>query len=147
MTPFSNTPPDGDFARYVEDLTRRNALAAPRPDMMKPAGGATASVSPPPAGGTASAPAPPPPAPDRPAGPEMSLVTHLKWVIAAWIGTQFLARIIPWAGFLFVPVLLVYGAWVIFRAYPSPTVALKKQFRELAESLRKAQAADKPPRP
>ena len=146
MTPSSNTPPDGDFARYVEDLTRRNALAAPRPDMMKPPEGAAASVPLPSPAGPSTRPVPAP-SPDRPAWPQLSLATHLKWVLAAWVGTQLLARMVPWAGFLFVPALLAYGAWVMFRVQPPAAAALKHYFLEMAESARKAPAARKPPHP
>lgn len=62
----------------------------------------------------------------------MPLLTHIKWVVGLWIATQALARLVPGAGFLFLPALLAYAAWVIFKVNRSSSGALLQRLRELA---------------
>ncbi|MEO8390421.1 hypothetical protein [Polaromonas sp.] len=62
----------------------------------------------------------------------ISLLTHIKWVVGLWIATQALAGLVPGAGFLFLPALLAYAAWVIFKVNRNSSGALVRRLRELA---------------
>ena len=77
----------------------------------------------------------------------MSILTHIKWVVGLWIAAQALARLVPGAGFLFLPALLVYAAWVIFKINRNSSGALVQRLRELAreaaEEAKKSQQAKK----
>jgi hypothetical protein len=128
----SDTPPDGDFASYVERLTGDNASAGAREDLLKHQ--ASKDVSPlsqSPSRFSASSGTPAVKATAAPlAG--MSILTHIKWVVGLWIGTQALAAFVPGAGFLFLPALLAYAAWVIFTVNRDSSGALMQRLRELA---------------
>jgi hypothetical protein len=122
----SDTPPDGDFASYVERLTGANAAAGGREDLLKPQAGASSNPRFSASSGTPSVKAALAPL----AG--VSFLTHVKWVGALWIATQALSGVLPGAGFLFLPALLVYGAWVVFKANRCSSGALVRRLRELA---------------
>lgn len=128
----SDTPPDGDFASYVERLTGANASAGAREDLLKPQGakGAAAQSSPPSRFSASSGTPSVKPASAPVAG--ISLLTHVKWVVGLWIATQALSRLVPGAGFLFLPALLAYAAWVIFKVNRNSSGALVHRLRELA---------------
>ena len=133
----SNTPPDGDFVAYVERLTHANAHASAeaREDRLKP-GEKTAPRAPSPAS-IATPPA-------KPAAPVAAFVSHVKWVVILWIATQVLSEVVPGAGFLFLPALLVYGAWAVFQANRRSSGALLQRLRELAQqAAEEAQKAQK----
>lgn len=131
----SDTPPDGDFARYVERLTSGNISAGARPDMFKPEPGGQAGAP-----FSASSGIPSVKAVLEPfAG--ISFLTHVKWVLAAWIGTQVLARVLPGAGFLFIPFLLAYAAWVVFRVGAPSLRASAKRLADLADTAARTATA------
>ena len=109
MMHASNTPPDGDFARYVEGLAGTKALPAVREDLFMPKDGGPVSASFAASSGQPSANTAPP------ALRGMSFFTHVKWVVALWIATQAFAKMVPAASLLFIPALLVYAVWVILR--------------------------------
>ncbi len=142
----SNTPPNGDFAAYVERLTGANAAAADREDLLKPQGPKEPSASTqPPSRFSASSGTPPVQTGSAPlAG--ISLLTHIKWVIGLWIATQALARLVPGAGFLFFPALLAYAAWVIFKANRNSSGALVQRLRDLARQAAEEAQKNQQPR-
>ena len=137
----SNTPSDGDFVRYVERLTASNAAVAlgKRDNMLE----SRKKTMPPELHVV-----------PRPAGVPALVLTqpfrgfvfwsHVKWLVALWVATQLLANFVPWAGFLFLPAVLVYAAWVIFKAKRHSSRGLVHRVRELlAQAAHAAQEARK----
>jgi hypothetical protein len=124
----SNTPPDGDFVAYVERLTHANAQvsAEAREEGLKP----REKTAPRPMSAASIATPSAEPAPVAATGP--AFITHVKWVVILWIATQVLSEAVPGAGFLFLPALLVYGAWAVFQANRHSSGALVQRLRELA---------------
>ena len=136
----SNTPPDGDFASYVERLTHANASAGPREDLLKPQEKASLRA----ASAASSAALPVKPASAVATG--AAFLTHVKWVVVLWIATQVLDEVLPGAGFLFLPALLVYGAWAIFQANRRSSGALVQRLRELARQAAEEAQKNQPPK-
>ncbi|SDN20923.1 hypothetical protein [Polaromonas sp. JS666] len=139
----SNTPPDGDFVAYVERLTHANAHASAeaREDRLKPGEKAaprtspTASIAKPSAQSAKPAPV---------AATVAAFATHVKWVVILWIATQVLSEVVPGTGFLFLPALLVYGAWAVWQANRRSSGALLQRLRELArQAAEEAEKAQK----
>ena len=115
----SNTPPDGDFVRYLERLTAAQAVARDRV-----AAGAPVALAVAPSG-TAG----------LQAVARIPFLRHVKWAVGLWVAAQILAWFVPGAGFWFIPLLAVYAAWVIYSLKSQPPGAV---VRELAARARRA---------
>lgn len=123
----SNTPPDGDFVRYLEKLTAAQgvartppAVAAPKAMPRSPSAAAAGLTS----------------------GAGISFARHAKWAIGLYVATQILGNFVPGAGFLFVPVLAAYVVWLVYRFRSQPPGAFVNKMtalaRRAAEESRKA---------
>lgn len=137
MQHSSDTPPLGDFVRYVERLTASNAVAAMDVRDVKLEPGQANTTQPESAVSARSVGVPAPVSTQPFAG--IAVWSHLKWLLSLWIGIQLLARFVPWAGFLFLPAVLAYAVWVIFKVNRNSSGALIHRVRELV--ARAAQAA------
>ena len=138
----SDTPSDGDFVRYVEHLTASNAAVAlgKRDNMLEPKKVKTMPLESPVLPRHTGVPAP---VLTRPF-PGFVFWSHVKWLVALWVGTQLLANFVPWAGFLILPAVLAYAAWAIFKAKRDSSGGLVHRLRELlAQAAHAAKEARK----
>lgn len=121
----SNTPPDGDFVRYLERLTAAQAVAGDTPA----------------AGVPVASPGLPSVKAEPPSVAHIPFLRHVKWAVGLWVATQILAWFVPGAGFWFIPLLAVYAIWVIYRLRSQPPGAFLKELaaraRRAAEEARK----------
>lgn len=145
MNTLSNTPPDGDFVRYLERLpTGDLAVVQVQPSLGTNAPKATAAT--PSTAAVASKP-----------GSEQAqlamerLAVHLKWAAVILIATQLLGAFIPGAGFLLLPALVAYWFYALYNR-PEDThigAALLQRFRDVAvhqqQQQRQQNALLKPP--
>ncbi len=129
----SDTPADGDFARYVENLSAsaaaavlaRQAKADAQPGTGLMSGAATAA-RPEAARDAASS---------RPDG--LSLWMVGKWLLVGWMALQLVAVLMPRAGMLALPLLIAFAAWAVYRFKKYPPERLKTRLRALAEPAAK----------
>lgn len=131
MNQSSNTPPDGDFARYVEELSRRSRQPVAADDSR---GSALVTR------GVAKVPV----VPENPlalpsfarifkgALAGISLGKQLRWLLALWIGIQVLTRINPHASFLVLPLLIAYAVWLLTKINQNLDGTLIQRIQSLA---------------
>lgn len=112
---LGDTPPHGDFAHYVEELTRAPALHGGAPAVPQQRGAAT---------------------PRRPdAGGVASLWPAVRWGVLLWVAWQIAAHFVyaPLA-LLSTPLLVVLIAWVVLRSVRRrglPNLFSTPQWRDL----------------
>lgn len=137
----SDTPPDGDFARYIEQLSAKsNTQALGKPGMPAASHGQysegsnslAAKRASPAARGKQAANVEPPRSLTG-----ISLWAVGKWVVIAWIALEVLSAVFPRAGMMVLPLLMVFAAWVFYRFKKYSPELFKARLRELAEQAAK----------
>lgn len=143
----SNTPENGDFVQYLEQLTNAKANANSRISAWKNEGESTLSKSvhvQPVTTLASTTPSYKQPLALKPfAG--IPFFSHVRWAVFLWIATQALSRVFWWAHFAFTPALIIYAVWIIYKVNQNtngsllaPVFAYGKQVS--AETIKRVQA-------
>lgn len=136
----SDTPPDGDFARYIEQLTAKSSAQAPgKPGMPAASHGQYGEGNP--LAAEHASPAVRSKQAARVESPQplagISLWAVGKWVVIAWIALEVLSAVFPGAGMMVLPLLMGFAAWAFYRFKKYSPDLLKARLRELAEQAAK----------
>ena len=137
MNQFSNTPPDGDFVRYVERLTAQSQKPADEANLAQPESAADLRqpTQRPRQQITAFADSGRLARPDVGAAFEgIHFFKHLRWLFAAWVLTQVAGRAVPGADWLILPILVFYAIWIVIRIDQNQDGKLLRDLRSFLNS-------------
>ena len=143
MMPRSNTPPNGDFVRYVERLTADKLPTETKAGMLAFKKTVTSTETGPATENFGA----------MKVGLEpltqISFLRHVRWVFGLWLAVQLLAWFVPGTGFVWLPLVVLYAAWAIFdhrqKALGAFSPGLKTPGGRIAEFIAKVQKSKSTP--
>lgn len=142
MIPDPDTPADGDFVRYVEQLGLARHQVAIK--LSQTARVAIPKTSQPSVKVSCEPLSMPPAAPVTEAFSVSSLVKPLRWLVLLWVVTQVLSQWLPGAGLLFFPILLASAAWWFFGLKNGAVNPIVSRLRDYADAARQQGQNDLP---